>query len=118
MRVSLAALLGLLGGMVCASAATAADYPIEIKTDLDAKFYVVEKGGSAEYPTLVVKRERFSGGPFYTKRAFDCRSRTVQVVGEGPTLAEMNKSKGEDKPQQIEPGSIGAQLWEHVCKKK
>ena len=113
MRLSVA-VLGLSVGLGV-SIACAAEYPIEIKTDLDAKFYVVEKGGSADYPTLVVKRQRFSGGPFFTKRVFDCKNHSLQVLGAGATLEEMAKAKPDPQSYPVEEGSIGAQLWRHAC---
>jgi hypothetical protein len=44
-------LCGLIIGLLGVSAGHAAEYPIDITTDLEVKFYVVEKGGSADYPT-------------------------------------------------------------------
>ena len=113
MRLSVA-VLGLAAGLV-ASIAGAAEYLIDIKTDLNAKFYVVEKGGSAELPTLVVKRVRIQGTPNYTKRVFDCRNHSVQVLGSGSSLEAMAKAEPEDKSFPVEEGSINAQLWRHAC---
>ncbi len=113
MRLSVA-VLGLAAGMG-ASLSCAAEYLIDIKTDLQAKFYVVEKGGSAELPTLVVKRVRMQGTPNYTKRVFDCRNHSVQVLGSGASLKAMAKAEPDDKSFPVDEGTINAQLWRHAC---
>lgn len=106
--------------MVAASAlaglpfAFAAETPIDIKTDIKGKYFVVEKGGTPSNPTLVVKRVG-PGGTYYIKRLFDCKARTVQYLGEGQTLKAMAKAQPDPKPTPIEEGTIPDQLARHVC---
>jgi hypothetical protein len=110
--IALAALIaGALG-----STPVGAEYLIDIKSDLEgSKFYVVKKEGPPEYPTLVVKRARASGGINYTKRIFDCKARTFQRLGSGPTLKEMEEDRHSADPEPAEENTIGGQLWRHAC---
>lgn len=105
-----ATLSGALG-----TGSASAEYLIDIKTDLKGKYYVVSKEGPAEYPTLVVKRALASGGMHYTKRIFDCKARTLQILGSGSTLKEMEDNKASGNPEQIDESTIGGQLWRHAC---
>lgn len=108
------ALCALLAGAAAAVPARA-EYPIDIKTDVEGKFYVVKKEGPAAYPTLVVKRARASGGINYTKRIFDCNARTFQRLGSGPTLKAMEEDTSSGAPEPADEHTIGGQLWRHAC---
>lgn len=110
-------LIYAISGMLALGSALAAEYPIDIKTDLKgSKFFIVEKGGTASEPTLVVKRVG-TGRTSYTKRQFDCQARRVRVLGRGETLEVMAKAEPEKDSVAIEPGSIPDQLVKHVCPK-
>jgi hypothetical protein len=76
---------------------------------------VVKKEGPADYPTLVVKRARVGGGINYTKRIFDCKTRTFQRLGSGTTLQAMEEDKSSGDPEPAEENTIGGQLWCHAC---
>jgi len=108
--------LAALSGLVACPAAIAAEYPIDITTDIKAKFFVVEKAGTANNPTRVVKRVGGSRA-IYTKRLFDCKAHTVKYLGEGASLDEMNKPLPDQKMTPIVDGSIPDQLARHVCPK-
>jgi hypothetical protein len=108
--VLILALAGVLGTL----SASASDTPIDIKSDLDGPYFMVEKGGAADKPILVVKR----AGPGYNhfvKREFDCATHTVRYLGEGATLEEMNAAEPDDKASPIKEGSIPDQLSRLVC---
>jgi len=102
--------------VLAASAARAADTPIDIKTDLEgAKFFIVEKGGTATNPTVLVKRADAAAKIYYVKREFDCRAHTVKTVGQGESLTEVNKPLKDATMRPIASGSIADQLARHVC---
>jgi hypothetical protein len=105
-----------LSGLLGASAAFAAEYPIDIKTDLKGQYFVVEKGGTANNPTLLVKRV-WPKGTYYVKRWFDCKLGTFKFLGEGDTLDAVAKSQPDRDTRAIEQGSIADQLAHHVCPK-
>lgn len=113
MRVALPAMLAAVA-LAGVPAAFAAETPIDIKTDVKGQYFVVDKGGTENNPTLVVKRN-WSKGNHYIKRVFDCRARTVKYLGEGATVEEMNEPLPEQKMTPIVAGSIPDQLARHVC---
>lgn len=101
-------------GLFALSAAHAAEEPI--KLDSEARYFVVEKGGTAAKPTLVLKRVG-SSGTSYTKRAFDCEARTAVLVASGKTLETMDKPKPEAEMRPLTKDSVTEQLWRHVCRR-
>ena len=92
----------------------AEETPLDIKTDLDAAYFLVEKGGTDNNPTLVVKRTG-PGDLYYTKREFDCAAHTVRYLGEGATLEAMEGSKPVKDAYPIGADSIPDQLYRLVC---
>ena len=110
-------LIALMAVPLAAASAFAAEYPIDIKTDLKgSKFFVVEKGGTENNPTLVVKR--ISGTKTsYTKRQFDCKARTVKILSRGDSLEALNKSEPDKEAFPIKENSIPDQLAKHACPK-
>lgn len=100
--------------LVGAGAASAAEYSIDIKSDLEGKYFVVEKGGTANNPTLLVKRA-WPKGSYFIKRWFDCKNWTHKILGEGETLEAMNKSEPEVETTANAEGTIPDQLARHVC---
>jgi len=115
MRLHLRLMLAA-SGLVGLPSAFAAETPIDIKTDLKGRYFIVEKTGTPNNPTLVVKRV-WPGGTYYIKRLFDCQAQTVQYQGEGETLKEMAKALPDSKPSLIQEGTIADQLARHVCPK-
>jgi hypothetical protein len=103
--------------MIACTGVWAADTPIDIKTDLKGQYFIVEKGGTPDKPTLSVKRAAPNNYNHYVKRLFDCKARTVQYLGEGETLEEMNKPMNGEKMTPIVEGSIPDQLAAIACKK-
>jgi hypothetical protein len=106
-----------LSGVLACSLVVAAEYPIDIKTDLkNSKFFIVEKGGTPNTPTLVVKRVSGTVAR-YSTREFDCKARTVKTLGRGGSLEELAKSEPEKESYPIADGSIDDQLSKHACRK-
>jgi hypothetical protein len=95
----------------------AAETPVDIKTDLKGQYFIVEKGGTPDKPTLTVKRAVPNGRNHYVKRMFDCKARTVQYLGGGESLEEVNKFAGTEKMNPLVEGSIPDQLAAIACKK-
>jgi hypothetical protein len=108
------ALILTLAGTLGSLSAVAEETAIEIKTDLEGQYYLVEKGGTADKPTLVVKRAG-PGFNHYIKREIDCAAHTLRYLGEGESLEEMNNPLPVETAVPIEAGSIADQLARLVC---
>ena len=104
--------------LLCIAPALAAEYPIQIKTDSRGEYFVVDKGGTANNPTLLVKWVGHDGKPYYVKRLFDCKARTAKYLGEGDTLEQAAKPLPDQEMFPLGEGSIESQLANHVCPKQ
>ncbi len=110
-----AVLIIALSGPLGALSALADDTPIDIQTDLEGQYFLVEQGGSPGKPTLVVKRVA-TGITHYVKREFDCAAHTVRYLGEGENLEELATSQPDSSEENpITAGSIPDQLARLVC---
>lgn len=107
------ALVGLMEGLT----ACAEETPLDIKSDLDGDYFIVEKRGTVNNPVLVVKRVS-TDFAYYIKRKFDCEARTVRYLGEGDSLKAMAESEPEAEMSAITEGSVSDQLAKLVCPKK
>jgi hypothetical protein len=112
---SYAVLIVALSGPLGALSALAEDTPIDIQTDIEGQYFLVEEGGSFSKPTLVVKRVTPDATTHYIKREFDCDARSVRYLGEGESLEEMAASRLESEASPINAGSIPDQLARLVC---
>jgi hypothetical protein len=108
------ALILTLAGALGSLSAVAEETAIDIKTDLEGQYYLVEKGGTTDKPTLVVKRAG-PGFNHYTKREIDCAARTVRYLGEGESLEEMSAAISDTESSPVTEGSIPDQLAKLVC---
>jgi len=70
--------------------------PILIPSDASAQYSILERGGTPSMPTLLTRRVGPSGSS-YSKRVFDCSSRTVKYLGNGDTLEELAASTPDPK---------------------
>ena len=104
--VLMLAMAGSLGTL----SALADEIPIDIQTDLEGQYFIVEKGGSADKPTMVVKRAA-PGYTDYIKREFDCAAHTVRYLGEGESLEEINAAQPGVEAHPIKERSISDQLF-------
>jgi hypothetical protein len=95
-------------------AAHADDIPLDIKTDLKGKFYLVEKAGSTDNPTLVIKSVVGDYND-YSKREFDCTAHTVRYLSTGKNLQQMVLIQPESEMSAITPDSINDQLLRLAC---
>lgn len=113
MRSNSVLILALAGSLGALSAA-ADDTPIDIQTDLEGQYFLVETGGTAAKPTLVVKRAG-PGFNHYIKRELDCAAHTERYLGEGESLKEMAATLPDSEARPIEGGTIPDQLARLVC---
>ncbi|MFZ1537075.1 MAG: hypothetical protein WAT23_06810 [Chromatiaceae bacterium] len=113
MRAKLRCIVALTG-LVGTLSAAADDTPVDIKTDLEGQYFLVEKGGTTTAPTLLVKRVA-SYGTHYVERQFDCEAKTERYLGEGDSIKAVAASEPETEATAINAGSIADQLLQYVC---
>lgn len=109
-------LMTALLGLLALASAAADEYPLKIDTDLKAEYFVVEKAGTPEQPTLLLKRVR-SGATSYSKRLFDCEGHAYKYLGSGDSLEAVAASKPDEELAPVQEGTIAEQLWKHACGK-
>ena len=107
-------LLLLLVGSIGTLPVLACERPVEIRTDLEGQYYIVEEGGFPEEPVIVDKRV-WPGGVYFMKREFHCREHRVRYLGEGESIEAMEVMAPEVESRPMEPGSIPDQLARIVC---
>ena len=105
-----------LAGVFIAPLGKAEEIAIDIETDLEGDYFIVETTGTKNRPVVVVKQT----SPLYTyyiKREFDCEAHQVRYLGEGESRADMAASEPASAPdmEDIRPGSIPDQLAGYVC---
>jgi hypothetical protein len=94
----------------------AEETPINIQTDLEGQHHLVEKGGTTDKPTLVLKRRSGQHGfSHYIKRELDCAAHTVGYLVEGESMGELNAATTDSEASPIKEGSIPDQLANLVC---
>lgn len=103
-------MLGCLGALP----ALACERPVDIHTDLEGQYSIVEEGGFPDEPVIVDKRV-WPGGVYFIKREFHCAEHRVRYLGEGESLESMEASLPEAEARPIEPGSIADQLARILC---
>jgi hypothetical protein len=104
-------------GISVAFAGFAAEVRLSVPSDAKATYFILERGGSADKPTLVTKRVGPSGTS-YSKRLFDCSARTWKYLGDGETLEEMRNSKPDAAMTGLVTGSIADYMWKAACRPK
>ncbi len=105
-----------LCGLLACSIALAEEKQIQIPFDAKAQYFILERGGSTNNPTLVTKRVG-SSGTSYSKRLFDCSAGTVKYLGTGDSLEAMSMSKPDANMAPLVDGSIAYYLWREACGK-
>ena len=107
-------LITILAALTACSATVADEYILELDTDLKADYYVVAKAGTAEQPTLLLKRVR-GGAVSYSKRLFDCAGRSYRVIGSGEARDAVAAAESEGELIAVRENSIADQLLRHAC---
>jgi len=90
------------------------EYRLSIPSDSGASYYVIKKEGSKDMPILITKRIG-SSGTTYAKRIFDCQNKTTKYLGDGDSIAAMNRSSPSPRMGGIILQSIAWYQWNHVC---
>ena len=94
--------------------AVADETPIEIDTNLEGDYFIVEKTGTRNKPVVLVKQVA-PKVTYYIKREFDCQVRSVRYLGEGESLEAVAASEGQAEMGALRAGSISDQLAKYVC---
>ncbi len=105
----------LLVALACTPAA-ADEYSLDIDNDLKAEYFVVEKAGTPEQPTLLVKRVR-AGTTSYSLRLFDCEGQSYKKLGSADSVEALADVPLADDLVPAQEDTIAYQLWEHACGK-
>lgn len=103
------------GLMMCSLGAISKPYDIQIPSDSNASYTVIDKTKEGSVRTVTTKRVGKSGVT-YSKRAYDCKNREVKYLGSGETLEEMKSSKPDEKMAPITEGSIADYIGYEACK--
>jgi len=98
------------------SCAIARDVPISIPSDPKANYTVINQEGTVAMPIITTKRHG-SSGISYSKRIFNCKSKTTKYLGTGDSLIEMDRSSPEPNFYPIINGSIAYYQWIFACKR-
>jgi hypothetical protein len=91
--------------LLSATTAFAVEHQLPIPSDPKATYFVLEKGGTKNNPTLMTKRVGPSGTS-YSQRLFDCNAGTVKYLSTGDTTEDMKNSKPDPKMAPLVEGSI------------
>lgn len=108
----------LLAGVAASPIGLADDIPIDIETDIEGDYFIVEKTGPENRPAVIVKQVD-GAYVYFIKREFDCDAHEVRYLGEGDSRAAMDAYEPDSPPEMegIRPGSISDQLAGYVCPK-
>lgn len=108
--------LAALAALFTLASASADEYPLPIESDIKAEYFVVEKAGTAERPTLLLRRVRH-GATSYSLRHFDCAGQSYKQVSSGESVEALTPPPVDDDLAPAEEGTIAYQLWKHACGK-
>ena len=101
-------------GLIIISPLTAEEHQVEIESDIEAKYFVISRGGGPEQQILLLKRVR-PGNTVYSKRMFDCEAETYQKLGSWENLESISATCPETEMHPIQEGTIAYQLWQYAC---
>ena len=104
----------LLGA--CARSEPQEGVPLSVPSDPNARYFVLEKAGTPERPTIVTRRTGSSGTTF-SRREVDCASRTWRSLGTGDTKEQMNAGPADPKMTELVQGSIADVVLTEACKR-
>ena len=98
------------------TASAAEGTPLEVPSDPNAQYFVLEQGGTRTRPTIVTKRVA-AGGATYSRREFDCAAEKFRYLGDGDTRAAMDASPPDTTSRPMVGGSIAADIGKAACTK-
>lgn len=108
--------IAALPAVFALSFAAAGEYPLQIDSDTKSEYVVIEKAGTVDQPTLLLKRAR-AGAVSYSNRLFDCTHQSYKVLGSGESLDAVADSQPDDAMISAKKGTVAYQLWKHACGK-
>lgn len=87
---------------------------LAVPSDAQARFYVLERSGSASNPTIVTKR---IGTTFtsFARREYDCARKLVRYLGFGDTREQMNAATPPSDWGPITDGAIADYVGRAAC---
>jgi hypothetical protein len=85
---------------------------LPVPADPKATYYVVERSGTPDARTIIVRRVEGTATTF-VRRENDCTKKTSKTVAEGPTLAALGAKN--EQPAALLPGSVEDVLWQNAC---
>jgi hypothetical protein len=114
MKISGIANGALFLGLSISAPTIAAETHLNVPSDPQAQYFVLETGGSGAERTIVTKRVG-SSGTSYSNRIYNCQEKTVKYLGTGDTLEEMERSQPGPFMAPIVPGSIAYYVGLKAC---
>lgn len=105
----------LLSFTMLSFSALAGANQIQVPTDSNATYTLLEKGSQGSLRTITTKREGPSGVSF-SQRIYDCDLSEVKYLGSGDTLEEMQNSQPDPNMAPIVSESIAYYLGKEACK--
>ena len=100
----------------CSSSPSEEGTPLDVPSDAKAQYFVLEKGGTPERPTILTKRVGSSGTSF-SRREIDCVAQSVRYLGTGDTREQMNASTPDASMAPIVPGAIADYVAKEACRR-
>ena len=94
--------------------ASATDSPLSVPNDAAAKYFLLERHGSALSATLLMRRVGRSGVTYFQSH-FDCLKHTVTYDGGGDSLEAVRRSTSGPFRVPIVEKSVDHDLWIEAC---
>ncbi|MFJ4142867.1 hypothetical protein [Pseudomonas sp. NPDC089734] len=104
----------LLALLIPALSAHATEKTISVPHDTGGSHAVVQKSGNNTQRVIVTKREGLLG-VMYSKRVYNCESRTVNLLGTGATLEIMEQSHPVSKMGPVIRDSTAEYIQAEAC---
>lgn len=89
--------------------------PVRVPSDPSARYFILERGGTSERPTITTKRINRHGETSYSIREYDCRAFTVRYLRDGDSWQEMLGSRPDPRMAPIVRESIAYYLGLAAC---
>ena len=106
--------LTALMGIMALAHAYADGAPLKVVSSTNSQYFIVEKGGTAMQPELVLKRVR-GGATSYSRYLYDCEARTTRTLGSAASLEAMPNPRWESAMLPVAEGTVAYQLWRYAC---
>ncbi len=114
MRKTIAILTIFVAGAALASGQL--PRPMVIPTDANARYTILEIGGTHPNRTIVTRREG-SSGVTYSTRLYNCVAQTTKYLGTGSSIEAMRASRPDPRMSEIVPRSIAFYVGKEACRR-